>query len=354
MKKILLFVVVGITLLAIPATIFLVGQNQELRKRAAPATTIAFSPSNTTAKQGETFTLEAKVDTADNQIMGAEINVTFDPAALEAVTITNGSFAPTILTSGVVEGGTASITVGAANQATPIKGQGVVAVLKMKALKASPTAISVRFSSDTFLSALGEGTKNVLIGSTPASVTILNADGSRATADTTITTTTDTTSFASTSATPVPTLIITPSQESSQSGESSASALLITRPINNGNVATLNPTISGKAAPGSTITLTIYSDPLNAVVTADENGNWAYTPQTPLANGPHSVVALVMDASGGTQTTTTNFVVATVGGSESATESAMPTAGNIETSILIVAVGMLLFISGALLPIFIH
>lgn len=355
MKKILLFIVVGITFLAIPATVFLVGKNQELRKRAAPATTLAFSPSSTTVKEGETFTLEARVDTADNQVMGAEINITYDPEKLEAVTITNGPFAPTILTSGIVEAGTASITVGAANQATPIKGQGAVAVIKMKALKASPTAISIRFSTDTFLAALGEGTKNVLVGSTPASVTILNADGSRATAEleTTADSTATETANLTTTLTPTPTLIVTPTDTASESAEATTAALLITSPTNNGSTTTVNPTIRGKATPGATVTLTIYSDPLTVVVTADANGNWVYTPQIALEDGPHSVVAMATDETGGTQTATTNFVVASAGDT-GATESAIPIAGATENTILIISVALLLLVSGAIVPIFIQ
>src|SRR5687767_6651561 len=113
MKRIFPIVVIVVVLLAIPVTIFLVNQNTELRKRAAPATTLALSPASKTAKMGDTFTLEAQIDTADNQVISSAINITYDATKLEAQTITNGALFPRVLASGTIEGGTVSITVGA-------------------------------------------------------------------------------------------------------------------------------------------------------------------------------------------------------------------------------------------------
>ena len=113
MRKRLFIIFIFLTLIAIPATIFLAVQRQELRKQAAPATTLSLSPSSLNKKVGETFSVEVLIDTAANQVISSEIYLTFDPTKLEAQTITNGALFPNILTSGVVESGKASITVGA-------------------------------------------------------------------------------------------------------------------------------------------------------------------------------------------------------------------------------------------------
>ncbi|MFZ5845082.1 MAG: cohesin domain-containing protein, partial [Patescibacteria group bacterium] len=161
MRKKLFIIVIFLTL-AIPATIFLAVQRQELRQRAAPATTLSLSPGSLTKKVGETFSIEVVIDTAENQVVSADIYLTFDPTKLEAQTITNGALFPNILTSGVVASGTASITVGAPSSAKPVKGTGTAAVVRFKALEATTTPASIRFAANTFVGALGEGATNGL------------------------------------------------------------------------------------------------------------------------------------------------------------------------------------------------
>ncbi len=354
MKKAFLFVFIGLILLAIPATVFLVGKNQELRKRAAPATTLSFSPAKTSVKVGETFQLDVQVNTADNQVVAAELHILFDPEFLEAQTITNGALAPTILTSGTVEGGTASITVGAASAAAPISGRGSLAVIRFKALKASPSAVSIRFASNTFLGALGESAQNVLVGSTGATVTILNADGTRALVELGED---HEESSKSATLTPTPTQVLTPvptsfsDSEGTQSAQASASALIILSPEKNESFTTGYPTFAGTAPPGSTVTLTIYSAPQTVVVTVDEDGTWTYTPTNELSAGPHTVVATSTDASGATYTATTNFVVAAAGDDYLSSGSAMPIAGSAQTTIALIISGLVLLLSGMLIPI---
>ncbi len=178
MKRVVFIIVGLITLIAIPATVFLSMRSQELRKRAAPATNIALSPASVTKAPNEEFTLEARLDTGDNQVVAAQINIVYDPTKLEALTITNGTLFPNILSSGVVGNGTASIAVGAANTTTPIHGTGTAAVIKFKALSSTTSPVSVRFANDTYVGALGEGNVNVLIGTAPTTVTITGGGSS--------------------------------------------------------------------------------------------------------------------------------------------------------------------------------
>ncbi len=361
MKKVFLYIGIGIALLAVPITVYVVGQNSDLRKKAAPASTLAFSPSASSVKVGETFSLAVKLDTADNQVGLVQLRIVYDPAYLVAEDITNDLFAPSIRVSKKIDAtGKASITVGAKDSTHPINGSGTIAIVTMKAIKASATPILVKFtpSPDTVANALNEESEDVLIGRSPASITIKNADGSIATTTTSIT--------------PTPTKIqavntasqsasLTTSFSGSSASESAAtqdaatdSAVLITSIAENEVVETEVPVIRGKGVPGTTITIIIHSSSeQTAVVTVDENGNWVYTPTAPLEPGDHTVQAMTTDPNTGeTHTDTTAFVVAS--GNEvttASTGSAIPVSGSTSTTLLLLAMGVLLLVLGAFVPV---
>src|SRR3989344_5016498 len=181
MKKLLIFGIGFLFLLAVPATVFLVGQKQELRKKAAPASTMSLEPKSPTVKAGDTFTLEAILDTADNQIIAAAVQISFDPVKLEAQSIANGPFFPNVISPGVVDNGKASITVSAASTTVPVKGKGTAVTLRFKALSPTTTASQVTFAQGTFANALGEGELNALSGTSPAAITITDVNSPPAT-----------------------------------------------------------------------------------------------------------------------------------------------------------------------------
>lgn len=348
-KKVFFIISILLILIAIPATIFLVGQQQELRKRAVPATTLSITPASLTKKVGDVFSLEIGIDAAENQVVAAELHVVFDPAKLEAQTITNSSLFPNILTSGVIERSSAAITVGAADVKKPVKGTGTIAVVRLKALEKTDTPATVRLAPNTFVGGLGEGATNVLVGTTPATVTIID------------TTTTSTTPSLASSPTPLPTT--TPPGKPSPTTTNPptatiAATLAISSPASGSAVTTNTPTISGQASPGATVTITIYSTPQTVVVTADANGNWSYTPTTSLTSGSHNVVVSAPSPSGVTQTATTNFVIA-AGSSPPASQSAtiaptaapIPQSGTVSPTIVSLGLGMLIFVTGVLFSI---
>lgn len=342
MKKALIFIVVFITLLAIPITVFVAGQQQELRKKAAPATTLALTPATKTVAAKDTFSLEVIINTGENKVVAAQLHILYDPTKLEATSITNGPLAPNVLKSGKVQSGQASITVGATNKASPISGTGTIAVVRFKAKEGTPTPITVRFSdTDTFVGGLDE-TQNVLIGKSSATIGI-TGKGEAATPTTTTTP----------SVTPTTTLkpTLTPTQGATGSGQASSSAITITSPTASGNVEE-TPTITGKAAAGAVVTLTIYSTPQTVVITADANGNWSYTPNSPLEPGEHSVVASITDeTTGKTYTATTAFVVGAGDDIAGDTETeVLPTSGAVENTILILGLGILLILSSIVVP----
>ncbi|MBI3385547.1 hypothetical protein HY031_00515 [Candidatus Gottesmanbacteria bacterium] len=340
MKRIVFIIVGFLILLAIPVTVYLVSQRQEIRQKAAPATTLSLSPATVSAKAGDTFTLEVKIDTADNQVVASELHVTFDPNFLQAQSITNGALFPNILTSGVVESAAASIAVGAASSTQPVKGTGTAAIIRFKALAKTTTPTSVRFASTTFVGGLGESSTNVLVGTSPAQVTISDAAGATTSAQTS-------TGSASLSQNPALSL----GNTSSSSAQASSSAVTITSPAQSSAATSSQPMITGKAPPGSVVTIVIHSTgTITATVTADANGNWSYTPTTPLDPGSHSVVASATNpATGQVQTSTIPFVVAS-GGAGSGSQSAIPVTGAVENTIILLSISLLMLLGGLLLP----
>lgn len=341
MKKILLLVGSVLLLLTVPISVYFIGQRQEVRKKAAPATTLSLLPSSVTKKVGEKISLEVSIDTGENQVVVAEVHLVYDPLKLEAQTITNGSAFPNILASGVVDRGTASITVGATDQSHPVKGTGTVAVVTFLTLDVTDAPVSVKFASNTFVGGLHETTVNVLVGTSPASVTIAaNPDATPS-----ITPSPTSTPLDLSLATPSATL--TPTPTGTASAEVSPSAIAILAPVSKETVNAGKPTFKGKALPKATVTIVIYSEPQTVVVIADSNGNWSYTPDTSLADGPHNIVVSASDSNGTTQTATTSFVIAS--GATSALQSAIPIAGTVSTTYIVLIAGLVALGSGLII-----
>lgn len=379
MKKLLFLGIGFLFLLAIPATVFLIGQKQELRKKAAPASTMSLEPKSSTVKVGDIFTMEAILDTADNQIIATAVKVAFDATKLEAQSIANGPLFPNVINTGVVESGKASITVTAASTTTPVKGKGTAVTIRFKALSPTTTATQIAFTQETFANAMGEGENNALTSTAPATITITDSDGPPVSqtpsptitqAPTPILSPTD---EASPSAEPTETIESTLSPKPTQQTDASTGEvtgtpapineelspteepiaqgpLQILSPNEKSVAVTTKPVIRGKAPPGSTVTITIYSTPITAVVMVDQNGNWVFTPDTPLEAGHHNIVVSSEDAATGeTFNATGSFIIASgVGGASP--DKPIPVAGSVETTMLLIALGIFLITTGIVLP----
>lgn len=170
-KKILGIVAIILLVLAVPVTIFILQRQQELRTRAAPATTFSVDPSSVTKSAGENFTVSVKIETGPNLIASADILLRYDPAILDATKIQPGSFLPgvqeiqnSVSTPGRVVYGI--YTTGTNAQS----GQGVLAIITFKG-KASGTS-QITFESQSKALGVAEGT-NVLSTTNPGSITIV-------------------------------------------------------------------------------------------------------------------------------------------------------------------------------------
>lgn len=341
MKKILIFITFLLLLIAVPVTVFFVGKSQNLQTKAAPATTLALNPSSVTKNVGDIFSMDIQIDTGENNVAIAELHLTYDASILEALSITNGPAAPMIAASGVVGQGTASISVRAESSTKPIKGTGTIATVRFKALAPTTTPVNIAFdTATTFVSGLGESQPNVLINTTPATVTVQGAVPTPTpTAPSAVSPTP-----ASNGASPTPTLILTPTPTSTASGEATSSAFTLVIPKGADGLTTNLPDIQGTAEPGSTITIVIHSDPITAVVTASSSGTWQYTPTTPLTDGSHILTATVQSPSGATTTKSEEFTVTS--GGVGSTGDAMPTSGSISYTLLLIGIGVVFLIGG--------
>ena len=194
-----------ILVIIIGATYYLTQQKQDIRKKAAPATSLSFTSSSTTPKVGETFTLNIITDTGTNTVSAAEILIKFDPSLIKVNSITAGDFfvgGNTISDSINNNTGTAQITL-LASPTNPISGTGTVAVINATTLKAGSNTFS--FDQTTKMSGVGEGSTNIINRLTPLTITINTVATTTPTNTPTITPTTTPTSTPTDTPTTTPT-----------------------------------------------------------------------------------------------------------------------------------------------------
>jgi cell division septation protein DedD len=173
MKKSLVIFIVLFILASIPLVVYLVNQRQEIRKKAAPATTLSFSPETASKEIGETFSLDIIVDPGENSIAAAELYVIFDPTKLKGLTIEGTTYFPNVFLSPPITGGIASITLGSPMD-EPMDEQGIIATILFEAKAATVGTTKVELTANCEVGGIGEQ-GNVLIenGRTPALITVL-------------------------------------------------------------------------------------------------------------------------------------------------------------------------------------
>jgi len=175
-KNILITLVLVLLIIAVGVGVYLVGQSTEFREKAAPATTILLSPSLTSPRVGEEFSVTALINTAQNQVIAAELYLNFDAGKVEATNVVAGNFllganpiGPTIDNSL----GRITYTLYLPPQSTPVTGEGVLATYFFKAKAVGSVVISL--GQNSIVGAVAEEGKNVLVSTTPASLTVLGA-----------------------------------------------------------------------------------------------------------------------------------------------------------------------------------
>jgi len=121
-KKLLLLGFLVVSLLAIPATVYLVKQQQDTRTQAAPNTTLSITPSEQTASVGDLVPLDIFISPGNNQVSFVKLVLTYDPTIL-STTVTDFDVDPlsnlTVIQGPVVNEGEFSVVLTV--QADPTK-----------------------------------------------------------------------------------------------------------------------------------------------------------------------------------------------------------------------------------------
>lgn len=376
MKKVLIIILILLLLTAIPVTVYFIQREQDIRSKAAPATTLSLRPATVTKNVGDTQSFDVVIDTGENDAFYAAIEISFDPTKVDCDSITNGPIFPNVESPGTTDpAGKLAIGAGVANTAEPFNGTGIAAIIRCKMLAATTGSTTIQFTSETAVGGTDQGTaKNILIGTTPAKVTIVGAGVSPTPTSGTVVSPTPTGSAAGsptptgmvgsptpTGASGSPTLTPEPTDTGSPDATPSSAPTPTPTTVpgnNNGSVTIISPTetdgavsarplIRGTAPPNSTVTITIYSEPMTAVVTADANGAWSYTPTTDLEAGPHDIVVMATAADGTTYNTTGSFVV--TGGTGDQDQTAIPQSGDMTPTVILIVLGLMLLGSGIVL-----
>src|SRR3989344_7758772 len=101
-------------LLAIPATLYFVKQQQDVRSKAAPSSRLYFNPATkTTSTTCPSFTLDVMLDPGSNLVSIVTLDMTYDPTKVEITQITPSETFKTVQTPASIDNGEASISLDA-------------------------------------------------------------------------------------------------------------------------------------------------------------------------------------------------------------------------------------------------
>jgi len=173
-------------------------KNQDIRGRAASTgPTLALAPATETGAVGDTFSLGATLNTNSDSVSAAELQLSYDPTAVQILSFSAGTGLPTILAPETHADGTIAVTLGSP-MATPFTGAGIIGTWQVKIL--ADKASSISFTSATQVASVGK-TTNSLVSATGTTITVAGATPSSTTSTPTPTPTT----AQSPKATPTPT-----------------------------------------------------------------------------------------------------------------------------------------------------
>lgn len=198
-KKIFLLGFIIVILIAIPFSIYIAQQRQNISSKATASTTLSFEPASATAKVGGTVTLNVMLDpgsgTSANQVSFVKLSIHFDQTKFTTVA-DSLTFNPTDNTLiNVIDpaqydntAGTATLSLSiGADPTLAVKTKKKIAILKLKTTgETAPTIANVIFnpSPDTQILSIDNGSQtsdNVLSTTIPATVTVTAAAAAAAT-----------------------------------------------------------------------------------------------------------------------------------------------------------------------------
>jgi len=192
-KKILFLVLIGILLISLPLTLYLLQKQQETRSKAELATTLFFEPQSTSASPiqknvNDIFSVNMVVNPGQNQISLVKFEITYDATKITAlgtkgftsnttafpVTV-EGPFITEVNNVGKIQG---TVSIGS-DYNKAITSQTTVGSIEFKAKASTSTqSTQINFSTNTQVLSLGtsdQASENVLSSTSPAYINILPA-----------------------------------------------------------------------------------------------------------------------------------------------------------------------------------
>lgn len=194
-KIILIILALIVFIVGLAVALILVKQRQDIRKQAAPATSLALSPSTQTKAVGADVNFTVKMTTGANNVTGVQLEIIYNPAVLDITApLTRGTGLPAdfqiLNDDDQVDSVTGKIVFIAftTNKTKAITGSDIEVVKIVGRVKASAPsgASNLTWGSSTAVSGVGEGT-NVLSGKTDAVINVTGGSGGNPTATPTLT-----------------------------------------------------------------------------------------------------------------------------------------------------------------------
>lgn len=99
----------------------------------AQAATLNFDPTTATTSVGQTFQLKININAGSDQVTGSDVYITYDAAILEAQSVSDGTFFPTVANN--ITSGRVYIAAMVDDPASPKTGSGTLATVTFKGLK---------------------------------------------------------------------------------------------------------------------------------------------------------------------------------------------------------------------------
>lgn len=187
-KKLFIAGLVALTVIAIPLTVFISKQEQDLRQEAAASTSLYFNPTTSSTSPlrktvGEVFTVDVMVDPGDNKVSTIRYEILFDSTKLafdgnSPVTINSNAF-PAILEGPILGSGRAagSVSIGS-NYDRALTAPTKVATIRLKAVGSTGNGTAdLSYTIKTQVLSVGsneQAAENVLSSRTPIYIAIVN------------------------------------------------------------------------------------------------------------------------------------------------------------------------------------
>lgn len=375
-KKLFLVGFIVLLLVGIPATVYLVQQQQVTRSQAEKSTNLSFLPvsssGNTLTKSvGQTIPLDIMIDPGVNLVSFVRLEIQYDPDKLTAASANafqvNSAIFPSVLAGPVYTPGkmVISMSVGT-DPSKAIQTKVRAGTLTLKALANTTTDIptQVTFTTKTEVLSIGgtdQASENVLAGTSPAFITIASTISPTG-PGTTIEPTADPTTAVPTTAVPttaVPTTVV----PTSTGGTSPVCTALTADTTGGAAPLTINFTANGTDPDDTVMKATFnFGDGQVSDVTTG-GGIGTNSVNVPLAHtysvaGTYQATAILTDSNNEVSSTTncTQTIVATGGSSGGGGGVVIPTAtppipasGSTEVIMGIGAAAAFFMIGGALL-----